>query len=97
MTNKSNSFYKRTTILLPLLLLSLGLIFTVNINNVSATPINTIYVNGSSGNDASEGSSWILAKKSIINATDNVNNNGKVNIADGQYKGINNTNITITS
>lgn len=96
MTNKSNSFYKRTTILLPLLLLSLGLIFTVSVNNVSAAPGNTIYVNGSSGNDASDGSSWILAKKSIKNATDNVNVNGKVNIADGQYKGINNTDITIT-
>jgi autotransporter family porin len=95
-TNKTNSFYKRTTILLPLLLISLGLIFTVSVNNVSAAPGDTIYVNDSSGNDASDGSSWILAKKSIKNATNNVNVNGKVNIADGQYKGINNTNITIT-
>ena len=96
MTNKSNSFYKRTTILLPLLLISLGLIFTVSVNNVSAAPGDTIYVNGSNGNDTSDGSSWILAKKSIKNAIDDVNVNGKVNIADGQYKGIKNTNIVIT-
>jgi autotransporter family porin len=95
-TNKSNSFYKRTTILLPLLLISLGLIFTVSVNNVSAAPGDTIYVNGSSGNDTSNGSSWILAKKTIKNATDNVNINGKVNIANGNYSGVNNTQITIT-
>jgi hypothetical protein len=94
-TNKSNSFYKRTTFLLPLLFLSLALIFTVSVNNVSATPINTIYVNGSSGNDTYDGSTWLLAKKTIKNATDNVNTNGTVNIANGQYTGINNTEITI--
>ena len=72
MTNKSNSLFKRTTILLPLLLLSLALVFTVSVKDVSATPVDTIYVNGSSGNDAADGSTWILAKKSIQNATGNV-------------------------
>lgn len=95
MTNKSNLFYKRKAILLPLLFLSLFLLFTVSVKDVSATPVNTIYVNDSGGNDASDGSSWLLAKKSIKNATGTVKTNGTVKIANGQYSGVNNTHITI--
>ena len=97
MTNKSisNSLFKRTSILLPLLLLCLALVFTVSVKDVSATPINTIYVNGSGGNDTSDGSTWLLAKKTIKNATGTVNINGTVKIANGQYTGVNNTQITI--
>ena len=97
MTNKSisNSLFKRTSILLPLLFLSLALVFTVSVKDVSATPINTIYVNGSGGNDTSDGSTWLLAKKTIKNATGTVNINGTVKIANGQYTGVNNTQITI--
>jgi len=96
-TNKSisNSLFKRTSILLPLLFLSLALVFTVSVKDVSATPINTIYVNGSGGNDTSDGSTWLLAKKTIKNATGTVNINGTVKIANGQYTGVNNTQITI--
>ncbi len=78
-----------------ILFLSLALIFTIGVNDVSAAPGDTIYVNNSGGNDNSDGSSWLLAKKSIKNATKTVNNNGKINIADGQYTGINNTQISI--
>jgi len=55
-----------------------------------------IYVNGSNGNDDNDGLSWDTAKLSIGNATATVSENGVVNIADGEYSGINNTNITIS-
>jgi len=105
-TNKSisNSLFKRTTILLPLLFLSLALIFTVSVNDVSATPINTIYVNGSSGNNdwnglSSTHTSGINGPKATINnATGTVRSNGTVHIASGTYNESNiqiNTNMTI--
>jgi autotransporter family porin len=78
-----------------LILIGLMVIFSYGMGNVSATG-NTIYVNGSGGQDTSDGSSWLLAKKSIKNATGTVNNGGTVNIANGQYTGTDNTNITIT-
>ena len=77
------------------MLLSLGLIFTVSINNVSATPMNTIYVNGSHGNNAWSGTSWKTAKLTIKNATGTVSNHGTIHIANGVYKGSGNTNINI--
>lgn len=55
-----------------------------------------IYVNGSNGNDDNDGLSWDTAKLSIGNATATVSENGVVSIADGEYSGINNTNITIS-
>ncbi|UTB32352.1 MAG: Ig-like domain repeat protein [Methanobacterium sp. ERen5] len=85
MTNKTSLFFKRKAILLPLLLLSLGLIFNVSVTDVSATPVNTIYVNGSGGSDASDGSTWFLAKKTINNATGTAKSNGRVQIARGTY------------
>ncbi|AUB56385.1 hypothetical protein BK007_10410 [Methanobacterium subterraneum] len=52
-------------------------------------------MNGSSGDDANDGSSWEHAKLTIGNATGTVDSNGIVQIADGQYTGTGNTNITI--
>jgi predicted outer membrane repeat protein len=77
-------------------------IFFYGLGNVSAADGDTIYVNGSSGNDLWNGQSatyqsgTIGPKLSIKNATGTVNKNGTVNIANGQYTGVNNTNITIS-
>ena len=85
----------KTKFTIPILLLSLALVFTCCVQDVSAAPGDTMYVNGSSGNDTNDGYSWITAKLSIGNATGTVNENGAVNIADGTYTGENNTNINI--
>ena len=88
-------------ILIPLLILSLALVFNFCISSVSAASGDIIYVNGSSGNDSWDGLSatWTSGtsgpKLSIKNATGTVNNGGTVNIADGNYMGVNNTKITI--
>ncbi|MGB9978169.1 beta strand repeat-containing protein [Methanobacterium sp.] len=91
----------KTKILIPLLFLSLTLLLCLN--TVSATSGNTIYVNASSGNDSWNGQSatWISGTKtgpklSIKNATGTINTGGTINIANGQYRGENNTNITIS-
>ena len=81
----------------------LGVIFALGMGNVSAAPGDTIYVNGNStlGNDEWNGESAtyqsgiIGPKYSIKNATGTVNTNGQIYIAHEQYKGINNTQITI--
>ena len=79
-----------------LVLIGLMVIFSYGIGNVAAAnPGNTIYVNASGGNDANNGSSWLYAKHSISNATRTVIINGIVNIANGQYTGASNTEITI--
>jgi len=60
-----------------------------------------IYVNDSGGNDDWNGqyAEWISdlsgPKKSIKNATGTIAEGGTVNIADGNYTGVNNTNILI--
>ena len=51
---------------------------------VSAT--NTIYVNGTGGNDNNNGTSWNHAKATIQNGTDTVSNRGTVYVANGIYK-----------
>ncbi len=81
--------------MLPLLLLTLALVFTISIDDVSAAPGDAIYVNDTGGNDDNDGSDWTTAKKTIKNATGSVNVNGIVNIANGQYNGTNNTGILI--
>ena len=84
--------------MLGIVLIGLFVIFSYGIGNVSASSTssgNTIYVNGSGGNDTNDGSSWLLAKQSISNATGTVNTNGTINIANGQYTGTGNTGITI--
>ena len=78
-----------------LFLIGLVVIFSYGIGNVSATSGDTIYVNGSSGHDSSAGTSWLYAKKSIKNATETATADGTVNIANGNYTGINNTQITL--
>jgi len=80
-----------TKIIISLLFLSFALVFCV-----SSASAATIYVNGSGGDDANDGSNWLNAKKTILNATENVNDGGIVEIANGQYTGKNNTNITLT-
>lgn len=57
--------------------------------------VNTIYINDTGGNDDWDGSSWDKAKKSIRNATDSAGDNWNIIIANGIYKGENNTNILI--
>jgi predicted outer membrane repeat protein len=87
-----------------LFLIGIVIIFLYGMGNVSATSGNTIYVNGSSGNDAWDGQSPTLQfdksifhgpKKSIKNAIGTVIAGGTVNIANGNYSGIDNTQITI--
>ena len=94
-TIKNISSFKMTNALLPVLLLTLVLVFAVGIDYVSAAPGDTIYVNDTGGDDDNDGSDWSTAKKTIKNATGSVNVNGIVNIANGQYSGTSNTGITI--
>lgn len=77
-----------------ILLLSVFLTALSVTDDVSASS-SVIYVNDSSGNDDNDGSTWLLAKKSIKNATKTVTNGGTVNIANGLYTGVNNNKITI--
>ena len=84
----------RSKILIPLLILSIALIFSLSMDNVSATPGDKIYVNGTSGNDSWDGQSLIYnnitgsgPKSSIKNAIGTLNINGTIYIANGQYKG----------
>jgi autotransporter family porin len=86
---------RQAKIAVPILLLSMALVFTFCVNTVSAADGDVIYVNGSSGSDDNDGYSPLTAKLSIGNATGSVNANGTVSIADGLYTGIGNTNITI--
>ncbi|UTB33877.1 MAG: Ig-like domain-containing protein [Methanobacterium sp. ERen5] len=75
--------------------------FTCSIGTVSAASGDTIYVDGSSGNDLWNGESETYQsgitgpKCSIKNATRSVNKNGTVIIADGEYLDNNNTHIII--
>ena len=88
-------------ILIPLMALSLALIFNFSIGSVSAASGDVIYVNGSSGNDSWDGLSatWTSGtngpKLSIKNATGTVDSGGTVSIANGKYTGDNNTKIII--
>ena len=88
-------------LLFAMVLIGLAVIFSYSMGDVSAASGDTIYVNGSSGNDDWNGESAtyqsgiIGPKYSIKNATGTVNTNGQINIANGQYTGIDNTQITI--
>ena len=79
----------------PLLFLIFTLGFLMVLGSVSAAPGDVIYVNGTGGNDDFDGYTWDKAKKTILNATGNVNENGVVNIANGEYSGNGNTQIII--
>jgi predicted outer membrane repeat protein len=80
-----------------LVLIGLIGIFSYSMGNVAAAPGDTIYINGSSGQDNWDGqlAVWNGPKTTIKNATGTVNNGGTVNIANGLYTGVNNTNINI--
>lgn len=75
----------RTLMLLSLFIISLAVIFSFNINSVSASS-SVIYVNAASGNDANVGSQT-LPKKTIGNAikTAQPGNPTTINIASGTY------------
>ncbi len=80
----------KTKFFIPLLLISLTLLFCVS--TVSAA--DSIYVNTTGNDDTGTGSAdnpYLTIQKGM----DNVNENGTINIANGQYSGINNTNIAI--
>lgn len=90
---ENHKFLKSRTI--NLLVLLCMVLVVAGFNTVSAADV--IYVNGTSGSDANDGTSWATAKLSIGNATGTVNSNGLVNVADGTYTGSDNRNITIDS
>jgi autotransporter family porin len=96
--NKQKITKENNLIMFGMVILGLVVIFAYGMGNVSAAPGNTIYVNGSSGNDAWNGlnSTWIGGtngpKKTIKNATGTVKSNGIVRIDNGTYKE-NNINI----
>jgi hypothetical protein len=96
--NKQKITKENNLIMFGMAILGLAVIFAYGMGNVSAAPGNTIYVNGSSGNDAWNGlnSTWIGGtngpKKTIKNATGTVKSNGIVHIDTGTYKE-NNINI----
>ena len=100
-TSNNNPKSLKNKLIIPLLLLSLALIFSFTAGTASAASTssssgsNIVYVNDTGGSDDNNGTSWQWAKKSIKNATGTVNANGTVNIANGRYTGVNNTNITI--
>ena len=92
---------KDNLMIFALILVCLAGIFSYGVSSVSAASGDTIYVNGSSGNDSWNGQSakWISGtigpKKSIKNATETVNNGGTLIIANGKYGGNNNYQIDI--
>ena len=95
-------YCKSNLLLFVLVFIGLLVIFSYGMGKVAAASGDVIYVNNTLGNDNYDGTSatWTLftdhgPKKSIKNATGTVNPNGIINIANGQYTGDDNTNITI--
>ena len=102
--NKTEIKYKYAEKFLFLALFLFSVVFVIfsNFGTVSADQ-SVIYVNGSGGNDSWDGQSatWTYGttngpKLSIKNATGTVNAKGTIYIANGNYAGVNNTNITIS-
>jgi autotransporter family porin len=94
-----NKFNKINLIKFILILIGLTIIFSYSAHEAAAASGNTIYVNGSSGNDANNGYTWKTAKLTINNATDTVSSGGTVKIANGVYNENDitiNKNMTIT-
>ena len=94
------NYNKNNSAMFTLVFISLIVIFSYSVGNVSAAPGDTIYVSGSSGNDSWDGQSAVWngtsgPKLSIKNATRTVNTNGTIKVKNGIYIGINNTNIYI--
>lgn len=75
-------------------LISLLFLFTVFLTISSASAAN-IYVNSTGGNDSANGTSWQFAKQTIQGGLGSTSDGDTLNLANGVYSGINNTNITI--
>ena len=95
---------QKNYLMFAMVLIGLFVIFSYGMGNVSAASGDSIYVNGSSGNDAYNGlnSTWTSGlngpKATIGNATGTVTTNGTIYIAKGTYNESNiqiNTNMTI--
>ena len=90
-------------LLFAMVLIALVVIFSYDMGNVSAASGDSIYVNGTSGNNLYNGQSAVYdgtngPKATIKNATGTVNSNGTIHIAQGTYYENNikiNTNMTI--
>jgi uncharacterized repeat protein (TIGR01451 family) len=95
MFNKQNISTRNHFIIVGMLLIGLFMIFSYGLGDVSAAS-NTIYVNGSSGNDLWDGLTPQTAKHTIKNATGTVETNGNIQIADGYYSGSGNSAINVT-
>ena len=87
--------YTNMNSLVTMILLLGVILMALSVTDHVSASSSVFYVNASSGDDNNDGSSWLLAKKSIKNATKTVTNGGTVSIADGLYTGVNNTKITI--
>ncbi|WP_424713486.1 hypothetical protein [Methanobacterium sp.] len=90
---------KNKLMIFTLLFIGLMIIFSYSMSSVSAASGDNIYVN-THGNDSWNGQNPIWngtsgPKLSIKNATETVNTNGTVNIANGMYTGMGNTQITL--
>lgn len=92
--NTSKTFLPLTILILVLLLGGLSAV---------SADSSILYVNNATGNDSWNGQSATFnsstgdgPKLSIKNATESVDNNGLINIADGLFTGENNTNISIS-
>ena len=100
--NKFSIIEKSNYLMFALVFIGLVVIFSYSVGNVSAAG-NTVYVNASGGSDTYDGLSAIHTtgttgpKATIKNGVGTVNTNGTLNIADGQYNGTENTQITINN
>ena len=101
-TLKNLRSHSRNLFIFITVFIALAVFLSYGMGNVAAAnPGDTIYVNSSSGNDSWDGQLAVWngtsgPKLSIGNAIETVNNGGTVNIADGTYSGVQNTNITIS-
>jgi hypothetical protein len=100
--NDKRKYDKGNLLILGLVLIVLVLIFSYGTGQASAASNAAIYVNNTLGSDTWDGQYATFQtgtlhgpKYSIKNATGTVDTNGTIYIANGQYKGIDNTNITI--
>lgn len=85
------------------LIISLVLIFSTNISDVSAASSSVVYVSANNGNNDWDGFSATYnatsksgPKATILNATGTVDNGGTVRIANGNYSGTGNENLEIS-
>ena len=102
--NNKMRYGKTNLLLFAMVFIGLIVIFSNGMGNVSAASGNTVYVNASSGLDTYDGLSPVHTgtsnagpKATIKNGVGVVTTNGTLNIADGQYTGTDNTQITINN